>query len=65
MTSGSEYASALERSFAELLALYDKLTPAQIEQGAVGDGWTPKTLLADVAYRDDFQTRACKMPCLA
>ncbi len=57
MTSGSEYASALERAFAELLALYDQLTPAQIEQGAVGDGWTPKTLLAHVAYWDDFQTR--------
>ena len=57
MTTGSEYASALEHSFAELLVLYDQLTPAQIEQGAVGDGWTPKTLLAHVAYWDDFQTR--------
>ncbi len=57
MTSGSEYAAALERSFAELLALYDQLTPTQIEQGPVADGWTPKTLLAHVAFWDDFQTR--------
>jgi uncharacterized damage-inducible protein DinB len=57
MQTGADYADALEQRFAALLALYEQLTPEQIEHDEVVEGWTPKTLLAHVAFWDDFQTR--------
>ena len=51
------YATELESSFADLLALFGELSPAAIESATAGDGWTPKTLLAHVAFWDAYQTR--------
>lgn len=57
MQTGPDYAAELEASFARLLALYDRLTSDEIEGAQLAGGWTPKTILAHVAFWDDYQTR--------
>ncbi len=57
MQTGPDYAAELEASFARLLALYDRLTSDEIEGAPLAGGWTPKTILAHVAFWDDYQTR--------
>jgi uncharacterized damage-inducible protein DinB len=58
--TGPAYATELEESFARFLALYDRLTPEEIEGAPLAGGWTPKTILAHVAFWDDYQTRRMK-----
>lgn len=55
--TGSTYAALLQESFDRLLALYTELSPQEVERAELGDGWTPKTLLAHVGFWDDFQTQ--------
>ena len=53
----ADLAQQLKESFADLCNAVDRLTPDEIEQTRLEDGWTPKAILAHVAFWDDYQTR--------
>jgi len=57
MTTGQDYATRLQNSYDELWKTIQRFDEAEIEQTDMRDGWTPKALLAHIAFWDDFQTR--------
>lgn len=57
MTTGLEYADKLQASYDLLWKALGFFDQEEIEQADIRDGWTPKGLLAHVAFWDDFQTR--------
>jgi uncharacterized damage-inducible protein DinB len=59
MIKGSpvQLAHDLESSFAELWETVALLEEEEIEGARLRDGWTPKAVVAHVAFWDDFQTR--------
>ena len=57
MTTGPEYAAKLEESYRGIWKALGFFDPTELEQADLRDGWTPKALLAHVAFWDDFQTR--------
>jgi hypothetical protein len=50
-------ADELEQSYAYLWRKLSLLEPEELEKACLQDGWSPKVLLAHVAFWDDFQTR--------
>ena len=50
-------AGQLQESFAGLRRTLALLEPEEIEHGRLGNEWTPKALVAHVAFWDDVQTR--------
>jgi hypothetical protein len=50
-------ADELDRSYTYLWHKLSLLEPEEIEEACLQDGWSPKVLLAHVAFWDDFQTR--------
>jgi len=57
MTTGLEYADKLQASYKLFWKALGFFEPEELEQADIRDGWTPKALLAHVAFWDDFQTR--------
>lgn len=58
MSNTSEaLAAELEASHANLLRTLSLLEADEIEHGRMANGWTPKALIAHVAFWDDVQTR--------
>lgn len=57
MTTGQAYAIELQASYDELWQTLQRFDADAREQADMRDGWTPKALLAHIAFWDDFQTR--------
>lgn len=53
----ADLALQLERSFANLLATLALLEPVEIESARLEHGWTPKAVVAHVAFWDEVQLR--------
>ncbi len=50
-------ARQLEQSYQQVWQALNLLEPAEWEQPCLHAGWSPKVLLAHIAFWDDFQTR--------
>lgn len=57
MSTGDELAGQLQAAYASLCRTFGLLDEHEIERGHMENGWTPKTLLAHVAFWDDYQTQ--------
>lgn len=57
MTGKEELIAQLQRAFAEYVDALAHFRPDEMATIDLGDGWTPLTLTAHVAFWDDFQTR--------
>lgn len=57
MTTGETYANQLQNAYDDLWRTLGRFDATQREEAPLRDGWTPKTLLAHIAFWDDFQTR--------
>lgn len=55
--NGAQLAEQLRNSFQALLRTLDLLEPAECDAGRMEGGWSPKALLAHVAFWDDVQCR--------
>ncbi len=53
----SPYAERLQRSYTNLGKILALLEADELEQAALLNGWSPKVLVAHVAFWDDFQLR--------
>ena len=57
MTTSQQVAKELESTYAELCNTLAWLDAAELETAWLPSGWTPKAVLAHVAFWDDVQTR--------
>ncbi len=57
MSTPSELADTLERSYAHLWQCLSLLDADEFDRACLYEGWSPKALLAHVAFWDDYQTR--------
>lgn len=56
MSSPTEIVAQLQKSFASLCETFSLLQPEEIENGRLENGWSPKALMAHVAFWDRAQT---------
>lgn len=57
MSTVEEIAERLQGAYDRLCMTFALLEVDEIEQGRMADGWTPKALMAHVAFWDDYQTK--------
>lgn len=57
MPTPTQLADDLERSYAHLWRILSLLDAEELDQPCLGGGWSPKAMLAHVAFWDDYQTR--------
>lgn len=54
-TTSEQHAKQLQRSYESLMRVLALLDPAEIEAGRMANNWTPKALIAHVAFWDTVQ----------
>lgn len=57
MNSAHELAAQLEAAYASLCRIFGLLQSDEIETGKIENGWSPKALMAHVAFWDAYQTQ--------
>ncbi|MCB0082809.1 MAG: DinB family protein, partial [Caldilineaceae bacterium] len=57
MRNADGIAERLQAAYDKLCTTFALLDGAEIEHGRMAGGWTPKALMAHVAFWDDYQTR--------
>jgi uncharacterized damage-inducible protein DinB len=56
-STSAELAAQLDTSYRDLCQTLSLLDADELEQARLDDGWTPKALLAHIAFWDDYQLR--------
>lgn len=57
MSPAKGIAQRLQAAYDKLLMIFALLEVDEIENGYMADGWSPKSLMAHIAFWDDYQTR--------
>ncbi|MEZ4677248.1 MAG: DinB family protein [Caldilineaceae bacterium] len=60
MSTAVEAAEQLQAAYDNLCRIFGLLETAEIEKGQMVDGWSPKALMAHIAFWDDYQTARMK-----
>ena len=57
MSTAAGIAERLQAAYDKLCTIFALLEVDEIEHGRMADGWSPKALMAHVAFWDDYQTK--------